>query len=105
MDFKKLKETTAAELRQYNRLAASADPAERAKAAMMKKALAGLPARERDILEQMFISKTRYFDGTAARLQVKYGLEHSVLYRVRSDALLYYMVLSMAVKMAQGKGA
>ena len=88
MGFEKMKDKAAEDLKQFRKLEGSSDQTERQK--------------EREVLREFFIDREKRYAGHRARLQAKYGLCLSDLYRLKNDALSNYCMSIMAIKAAGG---
>lgn len=100
MDFERMKDTAAEDLKQFRKLEASSDQKERQKAAVIETALQMLSEKEREVLREFFIDREKRYAGHRVRLQAKYGLCLSDLYRLKNDALSNYCMSIMAIKAA-----
>ena len=92
MGFEKMKDKAAEDLKQFRKLEGSSDQTE----------LRMLSEREREVLREFFIDREKRYAGHRARLQAKYGLCLSDLYRLKNDALSNYCMSIMAIKAAGG---
>ena len=102
MGFEKMKDKAAEDLKQFRKLEGSSDQIERQKAAVIEAALRMLSEREREVLREFFIDREKRYAGHRARLQAKYGLCLSDLYRLKNDALSNNCMSIMAIKAAGG---
>lgn len=100
MNFEKMKDTAAEDLKQLRKLKESNDQKERQKAEVIETALQMLSEREREVLREFFIDREKRYAGHRARLMAKYGLCLSDMYRLKNEALANYCMSIMAIKAA-----
>lgn len=103
MGFEKMKDAAENDLKQFRKLKGSKDQGEQRKAAVIETALQMIPEREREVLREFFIDREKRYAGHRARLQAKYGLCLSDLYRLKNDALSDYCMGIMAIKASANK--
>lgn len=103
MNFPQMQEIAIEDLTRYKEFSVSVNKDDRQRAAVTKAALHMLPEREQDILKQFFIERDKRYAGHRARLQAKYDLCLSDLYRLKNQAITNYCISALALKMSAGR--
>lgn len=103
MDFEKMKEMAAKDLKQLRKLQTGSRE-ERKKAADMEKALQMLSERELEVLKEVYIDRGKRFTGFEARLQEKFGVCRAGVHRLKHNALSHYCIGIVMIKAAGNRG-
>ncbi len=102
MDFERMKEMAAEDLKQFRKLQKGSGE-ERKKAADMEKALKMLSERELEVLKEVYIDRGKRFTGFEARLQEKFGVCRSGVHRLKHNALSHYCIGIIMIQAAEIK--